>query len=189
MLQQSIERLYTTLVREVEVPTATAIVRSSTDPHVFLIGTSAKHAKAVLPGGKIDCQDLLYASIEKCAEVCISRELREELGSLPLFLQFIARTMDGERDVRTVAVETLRGTLAESAVCDLPDGTLVRARYGMPDYLFIAEVEPEGVRGSEELANLQWVDSRFLSPDALSAGHGELVARYLEWLSLVEAEI
>lgn len=176
------DRLKCMATPEVLIPTATAIVCDSEDPWRILIGTSTKHEKPVLPGGKIDSADLVSSSLERCAAECIRRELREEIGCEPLTLRMLSVSSDRKRDVRTVALCTLSGSIAAQAVEMLNPDSMVTGRYGVPDFLFIAMIEAGAVQDTAELKHLTWVDCRTIQRESLSAGHSAFVERYLKSL-------
>lgn len=169
-------------VREVCIPTATAIVTRADDPNLTLIGQSSKHENPVLSGGKIDKCDIVSKSMEQCALKCIKRELFEEIGALPRSVRLLAVTMDSERDVRTVSVKSLLGSVVEQAISDLSMETSVTGRYGVPDYLFVIEIDPATISNSNELTDLRWIDCQKIDELSLGAGHGKFVRMYLESL-------
>ena len=175
--------LQNVVLREIEVPTATAIVCDRNNPYMILVGKSNKHALPVLPGGKIDQADILSASVLEAATTCITRELREEVHCASVHPVLFEIMNDRMRDPRVVSVSSLRGTLAEHLVQDLEDSAKVRACYGVPDYIFVVNVDRESVSPSSELTQLYWLDARDIESDTLSAGHGDVARRYLQSLA------
>lgn len=163
---------------EVSVPTATALVFDSGDPRRILAGVSAKHSGLVLPGGKIDAADLVTASMDRAALTCIRRELAEEIGYAPETVTPFMVRRDPDADIRLVSASKLRECLVGPLVARLDDDEVVIARYGIPDHVFLAGVDPVMVHSTEELTRLVWIDCR-TAPDAMfSAGHGDIVRRY-----------
>jgi 8-oxo-dGTP pyrophosphatase MutT (NUDIX family) len=165
---------------EVSVPTATAIVRSAEDAFRVLVGHSRKHNRPVLPGGKIERADIVSFSMLENAACCMSRELREEIGISDLTLSLYDVISDADADRRIVTVRSLRATLVEDAIRSLDDSQMVLARYGVPDFVFVASVQPELIKASDELLSLEWIDCRRLAPEMLAAAHGKIVKRYCD---------
>jgi 8-oxo-dGTP pyrophosphatase MutT (NUDIX family) len=165
--------------RVIDVPTATIILAAKEDPYLVLIGTSNKHDRPVLPGGKIDSADIVGLSLEEAAKRAALRELTEELsGVVPEQLQFFMRRESLGEDMRLVPARMLRDSLVAATVEDYPDDTLVHARYGSPDFLFLGQVSVGAVGGSSELAMVGFVDVRFMPANALSASHGAILSDY-----------
>ncbi len=164
----------------VDVPTATIIIRHPECRYIFLVGQSKKHPRPVLPGGKIDIKDINGSSIKSAALRCIKREAQEEIGTSLSAVKLFKIHSNSERDVRRVPVESLRGSVVESIIEDRPRPTIVTARYGMPDYLFIGEVDPKSIKATEELHSLTWIDLRKTMTLDLSAGHNELIKQYVD---------
>ncbi len=170
-------------LREVMIPTATAIICQRENPHMVLIGTSIKHEKPVLPGGKIDQKDIVSSELERCATCCIRRELAEEIGTTLEELQLLKVSKDSSRDMRKVSVRSLQGSLVESLTCDLSEDMFVLGCYGCPDYLFIAKIDTMNLTDTEELKKLTWIDCRTILPDSLAAGHSAYIIEYCRALT------
>lgn len=178
--QASAER--SPLMLEVDIPTTTAIVCDSADPYLILVGSSAKHDRPVLPGGKIDRADIILPSMVECAETAVLREIGEETGAKSVQLKLFGIFSDSQRDIRMIPAGTLAGTIVEDAVRGLADNEMVLGRYGVPDYVFIVRVDRSEVSDSSELFNLTWIDIRTLGADSLAAGHPAIVQRYQKFL-------
>ncbi len=174
--QQS--RVIETLL-EISIPTATAIIVNAYNPFEILIGLSTKHSLPVLPGGKIDNSDIISTSLQQCAEITIKREIYEETSICVDKIEFLGEWQEREQDVRTVPVRDLRDSVIGAALKDLPDDYMVKARYGVPDFVFIAKFEPAPIADSVELSNLRWIDIRnFPGGVKLGAGHDAVVQYY-----------
>lgn len=176
----------TEIIREVSIPTATAIVHQLENPYMILVGVSAKHPKPVLPGGKLDLDDLVSPLLARCASVCILRELGEEIGVPFSSLRLLGVSADRERDVRRIRIETLQGAFSQQAVADLDAQQIVLGRYGVPDFLFVATIDSKIPLDTAELRNFMWIDCRYVTAETLSAGHGRFVMRYADELARAE---
>jgi 8-oxo-dGTP pyrophosphatase MutT (NUDIX family) len=163
---------------EVNVPTATAIVFDRDNPFLILVGWSRKHHGFVLPGGKLDQDDVVGTSMAVCAETCIRRELREEIGVQEGTIQFWQSREDRNADVRTVSVENLSGSLAATSLSKLSRDSYVTAYYGVPDFVFKVGINQSDAKPSDELQKLSWIDCRDYDVDAIRAGHHALIYRY-----------
>lgn len=181
---QSIEYVGSARTIEIDIPTTTSIVYDRADPWFIVIGSSEKHNRPVLPGGKIDRADMISPSMKECAAVAALREIWEEVGARPDQTTLIDVSSNRERDTRLVRADSLAGTLVEEAVSALRADDLVLGHYGVPDYLFAAAVARDDVTPSRELSSLKWVDIRTLDPESLAAGHYAHVLRYLAFLNL-----
>ncbi len=148
------------VVATVDIPTATAIIYKKSDPFKVLVGHSKKHSAPVLPGGKIDLQDLVSTSMELVAKHCIIRELQEEVGLTGVEPKFLKIHSDPERDNRVITVGSLKGTVVEDLVKGFREDQLVLGRYGVPDYVFLVEIDWQSLKESEELLGLEWIDTR-----------------------------
>ena len=166
----------------VDIPTATAIIYHKSTPHKVLVGHSKKHSAPVLPGGKIDLQDLVSTSIEQAAKNCIIRELEEEVGLLGIEPKFLMMYSDPERDNRIITAKSLKGTLVEDVVKGLSEDELVLGRYGVPDYIFLVEVAEQNINESEELEKLEWVDVRNVKDEEIGGGQAKLLKSFVETL-------
>ena len=168
---------------EILVPTVTAIIRSSDNPYEILIGTSDKHPLPVLPGGKIDRADLVSTSILEASNNAVHREIQEETAVTIEKITFFFEWQDRERDVRVVPARNLRESLVGEFLHEKRDDFLVNARYGVPDFVYIVDAKKELLPDSSELRQLSWVDLRKDRESLkLSAGHLEIIHRYLEGL-------
>jgi 8-oxo-dGTP pyrophosphatase MutT (NUDIX family) len=163
------------VVAKVDIPTATAIIYKKSDPNKVLVGHSQKHSAPVLPGGKIDLQDLVATSMEMVARHCIIRELQEEVGLTGVEPRFFKIHSDCESDNRVITVGSLKGTLIEDGVKGFGEEQLVLGRYGVPDYIFLVEIEADPLQESEELRKLEWVDVR---EARLGGGHTHTISMY-----------
>jgi 8-oxo-dGTP pyrophosphatase MutT (NUDIX family) len=164
----------------VSVPTVTIVVASQCDPFKVLIATSAKHPLPILPGGKIDLQDLVVSK-QDTARNCAERELLEEVGLKGVALEYLF-SRQVSSDIRSVPVAKLRGTLVDSEVASLPDEQIVQARYGEPDHVFRVSAKQQSFLPTEELSELKWCDLRGGVYPQLSAGHERVLMRYVEYL-------
>ena len=167
---------------EVCIPTATIIAVSKNNRFLVLTGENSKHRLPVLPGGKIDLQDLCGSRIEEAAMQCAVRELKEEIHVEASGLRLFKVVSDGNRDMRIVSAQSLRSTLVEALVAGLATDVLVLGRYGVPDFLHVGIVNPVQVSESDELKNLRWVDVRKISAGELDAGHGDYLQAYAQCL-------
>jgi 8-oxo-dGTP pyrophosphatase MutT (NUDIX family) len=166
----------------VNVPTSTAVVYRSDDPYWVVVGRNEKHEEYVLPGGKIDRDDLQCTSLERAAFCCICRELREELGisACEPTLLHVQERLSG--DVRPTNAGRLRETVVDELVGSYPDEHPIVAHYGVPDYLFVVRATGEKVgSSSEEFLEIRWIHLRDSNRPKLIASHEELVEKYLEW--------
>ncbi len=166
------------VVATIDIPTATAIVYKKSDPFQVLVGHSKKHSAPVLPGGKIDLQDLVSTSMEQVARNCIIRELQEEVRLSGVNPKLFKIHSDPERDNRIITVASLKGTLIEDLVKGFREEELVLGRYGVPDYVFLVEVDEEGITESEELRILEWVNCQGVKRGELGGGHSEILKLY-----------
>jgi 8-oxo-dGTP pyrophosphatase MutT (NUDIX family) len=169
-------------VATVTVATATAIVASKTDPYRILVADSAKHPKPVMPGGKMEQQDAANG-LEQAGLLCITRELEEEIGTLPENIRYVGMATDPARDVRVVPCSKLENCVTSPA---LPQGispdAKIRASYGTPDYIYAATVDETAIRPTEELSAPRFIDIRTLKPGDLSAGHDVVALTYRKML-------
>ncbi len=167
---------------DVEVPTATVILRDPKDHFLVLVGRSKKHLGEILPGGKIDRADLVGTSLKVAAERTIRREIAEEVGTIAHGLVLFTSRPRGNGDLRRVRADTLKGSLVEDAVKDFAPNARLVARYGVPDFVFLGTVSPGQVRSTDELVAVRWLDLRCEDLSLLSAGHGQLLQHYFETL-------
>lgn len=163
---------------EVNVPTATAIVFDRDNPFLILVGWSGKHHGFVLPGGKLDQDDVVGTSMAGCAEVCLLRELREEICVQEGTIQFWQSREDRNADIRTVPVENLSGSLAATSLSKLSRDSYVTAYYGVPDFVFKVGINQSDAKPSDELQKLSWIDCRDYDAYAIRAGHHVLIDLY-----------
>ncbi len=165
----------------IDIPTSTAIIYKKDDPSQVLVGRSSKHSAPVLPGGKIDLNDIVSTSIELAARNCIVRELQEEVALIGVEPRFLFLHSDPTRDNRVITAKSLKGTIVEHLVQGLSDSQQILGRYGVPDYVFLVEVEGQSVTESTELEKLEWIDTRNIGKGSLAAGHERILA---EWRRL-----
>lgn len=163
----------------IEVPTVTLVLRLSDNPYQVVIGWSKKHDKPVLPGGKIDSDDIVNTNIEKCAKHAALREIKEEVGATVKDLQLLTISSDPESDVRDTTIGALKGSLAAEQWKELPSDMKVKALYGIPDYVFIGEVNLNDIGKTEELYDVAIIDVREAAPPALASNHNSYLESYL----------
>ncbi len=170
------------IVAEVTVCTATAIVTSKYDPYRILVATSAKHKFPVLPGGKMETADLV-ADGDNPGLSCVLREIKEEIGTDLLNPKYIGKATDPDRDIRLVPPSKLTAAVVVPTLpSNLPDDGKVKAHYGCPDHLFVGQVDETALTTTEELRNLKFIDIRTLGLGDLSAGHDVVVLAYRDML-------
>lgn len=87
------------IVAEVTVSTASAIVTSTNDPYRILVAYSEKHPKPVIPGGKVETEDLA-SDAESPGLTCVLREVKEEIGTDLLNATYVGKAQDPDRDIR-----------------------------------------------------------------------------------------
>lgn len=180
MFVSSPHRAPKTVIPEVCVATATAIIVDPNDRYSVLIADSAKHVRPVLPGGKVEISDGADGGAA-AAYRCIVREAEEELGVKLLNIRQIGCLSAVSRDIRVVPASTLTG-----AVCSLPlnhtlqPESLVRAHYGSPDFIFVGEAH--SFRSTSELSNPRYIDVRTIDEGALSAGHDLILMLYRQMI-------
>jgi 8-oxo-dGTP pyrophosphatase MutT (NUDIX family) len=171
------------------VSTASAIIRSSTDPYKILVATSAKHSKPVIPGGKVEREDI-HSDGRTPGSSCVRREVLEEIGVDLANLEYIGKAVDPERDIRLVPPSKLATTLVHPPLpADLPSDATIKAHYGCPDYIFVGTVDENSVAESEELKNLRFINIREIGLGDLSAGHDIIVLWYRRMLDNGETQL
>jgi len=171
------DRVHTSL-RVVEVPTATILLYDKSDPEWIVVGKNNKHEQWILPGGKLDEEDIVSVKMIDNAQRCILREVNEEVRCELLTCEFLGIVQDSEADVRLIPAEKLRSTAVATEVSDLSDSDLVEAHFGVPDYVFCAPVTRDQVQTSEELEQVEFIDVRHRAEE-LGAAHEQVVALYV----------
>ena len=102
--------------------------------------------------------------------------------------RYIGKANDPNRDVRTVPFKKVKAALIEPPRGNfdpenkLTDDTLVTARYGTPDSIYIGTMNPDLLGSTEEMGDFHYIDIRELSLGGLGAGHDVIVLRYREML-------
>jgi 8-oxo-dGTP pyrophosphatase MutT (NUDIX family) len=164
---------------DVMVSTASAIVRSKSDPYRILVAKSAKHKFPVIPGGKVERSDI-SADAETPGLSCVVREVEEEIGTKLLNPHYLGKATDPDRDIRVVPAKKVAEAVVEPQLpSDISEDAMVRAHYGCPDYIFVGEVDESAIsKNTEELSDVQFIDIRDLQPGELSAGHDVVVLTY-----------
>lgn len=175
------------IIADVKVSTASAIITHPDDPYMVLVANSAKHANPVIPGGKIERSEPVGTDAAPGLE-CVTREAKEEAGTVLLNPRYIGKANDPERDVRIVAPRKVATALTTPSFDTLnlegiaDDQPCIRASYGTPDFIFVGTVDPAAVADTDELKGLRFIDIRQLKPGGLSAGHDVIVLKYREML-------
>lgn len=175
-----------TIVAEVYVQTATALICHPDDPYLILIGDSEKHPHPVLPGGKLENYE--RHDIQSPGYGCVTREVAEEIGTEIVNPEYIGMANDPNRgDTRIVPPSKLKGAytdppLDEDVFAVTNEDIRIRAHYGVPDHIYRGTVDPEAITETEELTGNRFIDIRTLGPGELSAGHDLVVFRYREML-------
>jgi 8-oxo-dGTP pyrophosphatase MutT (NUDIX family) len=175
------------IVAEITVSTASAIVTHPDDPYKVLVAKSSKHPHPVIPGGKIEVNDPIGPDSDPGRE-CVMREVEEEVGTKLLNARYIGKAFDPERDVRVVAPKKVASALTDppfhtidlQGVAD--DQPCIRARYGTPDFIYVGTIDPAALMDTEELSGSEFIDIRHLQPGELSAGHDVIVLKYRDML-------
>lgn len=169
-------------VAEVAVSTATAIIALRSDPYMVLVADSEKHPKPILPGGKMELSDVVGKGVHPGLN-CIEREVPQEIKTPIIGARLIGVALDPERDVRYVPVENLAAAVVSPQLStDYPEGSLVKASYGCPDYIFTGVIDETQVEESSELKGSRFIDIRNLQTGDLSAGHDVIVLWYRRML-------
>lgn len=170
------------IVAEVTVSTASAIVRSKDDPYRVLVADSEKHPKPVIPGGKVEREDVT-SDAKAPGLSCVLREVKEEVGTELFNPTYLGKAQDPDRDIRLVPAKKVSSAVVEP---ELPNGVaadaMVKAHYGCPDYIFVGEVDEAALTDTEELKGRRFIDIRKIGPGDLSAGHDVILLTYRRML-------
>jgi ADP-ribose pyrophosphatase YjhB (NUDIX family) len=163
----------------VSVATASVIIAHPENPYLVMVGSSKKHPKPVIPGGKIElCEGPANSAT---ALVCIERETEEEVGVKLVNPRLIGVATDPTRDVRVVPFSKIKTAVTEPLLPQTtPDDRHIRASYGCPDYIFVGTAN--AATDSDELKGVHYIDIRTLSIGDLSAGHDVVVLLYRQML-------
>lgn len=176
------------IAAEVTVATASAIVISKDNPYRVLVADSEKHPKPVIPGGKVETEDLA-SDARSPGLSCVLREVKEEIGTDLLDPTYLGKAEDPDRDIRLVPAKKVASAVVEPA---LPAGisadAIVRAHYGCPDYIFVGRVDEAALADTEELKGRRFIDIRDIGPGDLSAGHDVILLTYRKMLDLGATE-
>ena len=176
------------IVAKVNVSTASAIVISKDDPYRVLVADSEKHPKPVIPGGKVEAEDLALDAGSPGLS-CVLREVKEEIGAVLLNPTYLGKAEDPDRDIRLVPAKKVASAVVKPP---LPSGisadATVRAHYGCPDYIFVGHVDETALTDTEELKGRRFIDIREIGPGDLSAGHDVIVLTYRKMLDAGSSE-
>jgi 8-oxo-dGTP pyrophosphatase MutT (NUDIX family) len=140
------------------VSDASAIVISKDDACRVLVVDSEKHPKPVIPGGKVETEDLASDAGSRGLS-CVLREVKEEIGTDLLNPTYLGEAQDPDRDIRLVPAKKVASAVVEPA---LPAGisadATVRAHYGRPDYIFVGQVDEAALTDTEELKGRRFTE-------------------------------
>lgn len=166
----------------VKVRTATIIAANRANPHLILVGKSAKHGgRFVLPGGKVEFD--LNGNVEEDAE-CAKRELEEETKLVIGDIDRIGTATDPDRDIRTVPYSKVFRAHTEPSLTQLslPPDTLIEAHYGVPDAIFLGYYDYYNVEDTNlELSERVEFNIYDVKPELFGAGH-DVVVLWYRWL-------
>ena len=166
----------------VSVATASVIIASQSNPYRILVGYSRKHAKPVIPGGKIEKEDMT-GDLQEAGIICVLRETEEEIGTSLQNPRYIGEAVDAKRDVRTVPYSKIKTAIIVPALPEnTPETAQIRASYGCPDFIYTGSIDESSLIPTEELSGLRFIDSRSLQVGDLSAGHDVVVLLYRQML-------
>ncbi len=173
-----------------KIGTATAIIPHRDDPFRILVGQGGKHDRPVLPGGKIEKLDFLGCdNLLAAARACLVREIREEITAPVLSTLPLGQAEDPLRDVRIVPYHKIRNAFCAPALPKMDEGAPITAAYGCPDVLFLVTIDESGIKPTEELPELFFLDTRTLRPDDLACGHDIVALLYREMIENKQAAL
>ncbi len=152
----SVVSLVSNIKPHIYVPTSTVIARHKKNPYLVttLVPVEKHKNRNVACGGRIEP--------DQTPETCIVTEYEQEMGGKGSFIEnvrlFAIRT-DATGDIRVNPKVTL-GKLSFDQCPEENRSLQVAGHYGVPDHIFIADVEGEPSPNDHEAKECVWVDIR-----------------------------